>query len=146
MQSGAEDDLQVILRASEAPLYNTAAVARRCDMPAATVRAWERRYGFPEPRRGPGKQRLYSERDVLAIQWLRDRIAEGLTISAAVSLLREQLSRDPSHAPATTGASRSAMSPSAYAGRLGHALLAFDAARAAAILGEAFCLWPLEQA
>ena len=69
LPSDAEHDLELVLQASDAPSYNTAAVARRCGMPAATFQAWERRHGFPSPRRGPGKQRLYSERDVRAVSY-----------------------------------------------------------------------------
>src|SRR4051812_14594638 len=61
LPSDAEHELELVLQASDAPVYNTTAVARRCQLPAATFQAWERRYGFPEPRRGPGRQRLYSE-------------------------------------------------------------------------------------
>ena len=140
----AEHDLRRIPQASDAPIYNVAAVARRCRVPAATLRAWERRYGFPEPRRGPGNQRLYAERDVLAIEWLRDRIAEGLTISAALALLRERLGREPSSAPAAAAPRPSDTSQSALARQLEQSLLAFDAARATAVLGDAFNLWSLE--
>jgi MerR family transcriptional regulator, light-induced transcriptional regulator len=85
--SDAEHDLEIVLEVSDAPVYNTAAVARRCQLPAFTFQAWERRYGFPEPRRGPGRQQLYSERDVQALRWLQARIAEGLTIRAELALL-----------------------------------------------------------
>ncbi|HEY6356194.1 MAG TPA: MerR family transcriptional regulator, partial [Burkholderiaceae bacterium] len=31
----------------DTPLYSVAAVARHTGVPAVTLRAWERRYGFP---------------------------------------------------------------------------------------------------
>jgi DNA-binding transcriptional MerR regulator len=68
------------------PVYNTRAVVQRTGVPADTVRAWERRYGYPAPCRTTGNQRLYSERDLALICWLRDRTREGLTISQAVAL------------------------------------------------------------
>ena len=142
LPADAEHDLELVLQASDAPRYNTAAVARRCGMPAATFQAWERRHGFPAPSRGPGKQRLYSERDVRALRWLHARIAEGLTISAALALLRASLGAAP--APVTP-IGRADQSTGALAGRLEGALLAFDAARAGATLGEAFGLYPVEQ-
>ena len=142
LPSDAEHDLEIVLGASNAPVYNTAAVARRCGMPAATFQAWERRHGFPAPRRGPGKQRLYSERDVRALRWLQGRIAEGLTISAALALLRASLGASPVPAPPV---GRADQSPGALARRLEGALLAFDGARAGATLGEAFGLYPVEQ-
>jgi MerR family transcriptional regulator, light-induced transcriptional regulator len=69
---------------SRAPLYNLGAVLKETGLAADTLRAWERRYGTPMPRRTPGGHRLYSERDILLIKWLRARQAEGLTISRAV--------------------------------------------------------------
>ena len=70
------------------PLYNTRAVVQSTGVPADTFRAWERRYGLPRPHRTSGNQRLYSERDVGVISWLRDRTNEGMTISQAIQRLR----------------------------------------------------------
>src|SRR6478609_5233096 len=72
------------------PVYNTRAVVQKTGVPADTFRAWERRYGLPAPCRTPGNQRLYSERDIATISWLRDRTVDGLTISQAVALFRSE--------------------------------------------------------
>jgi MerR family transcriptional regulator, light-induced transcriptional regulator len=56
-----------------------------------TLRAWERRFGFPKPQRSPGKHRLYTHGEVAA---LRDALQEGLSISSAVSRAREGLAAD----------------------------------------------------
>src|SRR3954471_22159999 len=77
-------------RLSAEPIYNTRAVVQRTSVPADTFRAWERRYGVPVPIRTPGNQRLYSERDIATIAWLRDQTSEGMTISQAVALLHSQ--------------------------------------------------------
>lgn len=69
-------------------VYNTRAVVQRTGVPADTFRAWERRYGVPSPKRTAGNQRLYSERDIAMIAWLRDQTQTGLTISQAIALLR----------------------------------------------------------
>jgi methanogenic corrinoid protein MtbC1 len=73
------------------PVYNTRAVVQRTAVPADTFRAWERRYGIPKPERTEGNQRLYSERDVAVISWLRDQTRRGLTISQAVALYRSEV-------------------------------------------------------
>jgi methanogenic corrinoid protein MtbC1 len=73
------------------PVYNTRAVVLRTGVPADTIRAWERRYRFPAPCRTQGNQRLYSERDVAVICWLRDQTRAGMTISHAVTLYRALL-------------------------------------------------------
>jgi MerR family transcriptional regulator, light-induced transcriptional regulator len=56
-----------------------------------TLRAWERRFGYPHPQRSPGKHRLYTHGEVAA---LRDALQEGLSISSAVSRAREALTAD----------------------------------------------------
>src|SRR6202050_4213097 len=56
-----------------------------------TLRAWERRFGFPKPQRSPGKHRLFTHGEVAA---LRDALQEGLSISSAVSRAGEGLAAD----------------------------------------------------
>jgi DNA-binding transcriptional MerR regulator len=56
-----------------------------------TLRAWERRFGFPKPLRSQGKHRLFTHGEVAA---LRDALQEGLSISSAVSRAREGLATD----------------------------------------------------
>jgi DNA-binding transcriptional MerR regulator len=51
-----------------------------------TLRVWERRFGYPKPRRSAGKQRVYTYAEITA---LRDALAEGLSISSAVSVARD---------------------------------------------------------
>ena len=71
-----------------APLFNTKAVVRQTGVPAPTLRAWERRYGVLAPHRGGNDYRLYSERDMAIVGWLRARVEGGMTISQAIALLR----------------------------------------------------------
>lgn len=122
------------------PRYNTAAVVRLSDVPAATFRAWERRYGFPKPERLPAGQRLYSERDVAAIRWLHEQTERGLTISRAVALVLEALASPEQRRSAGPGG-RPAPD---LAADLGASLLSADQSRADAILAEAFALYPIE--
>lgn len=56
-----------------------------------TLRAWERRFGYPRPQRSAGRHRLYTFGEVAA---LRDALQQGLSISSAVSRAREALSTD----------------------------------------------------
>lgn len=121
---------------STTPLYNTKLVVSETGVPADTFRAWERRYGLPRPQRGEGGQRLYSERDIATIRWLRDRTSEGLTISQAVALLETE-----TVASATNDQARSY---DALRMDLRQALLQFEAPAADLLLGEAFALYPLD--
>ena len=75
---------------SEEPLYNIGVVARMTGVSMPTLRAWERRYSFPESERTAGGHRLYSEKDVLRLRWVKARIDEGLQTSQAIQALHHQ--------------------------------------------------------
>jgi DNA-binding transcriptional MerR regulator len=53
-------------------------LARRAGVPAATLRAWERRYGVVEPRRGSSGYRLYTRGDERRLRSMADLIDQGL--------------------------------------------------------------------
>ncbi len=79
------------------PTYNLKAVVRETGLKPDTLRAWERRYGVPDPDRTGGGHRLYSQRDINTLKWLLARQREGMSISRAVSLWRnlKEEGRDP---------------------------------------------------
>jgi DNA-binding transcriptional MerR regulator len=52
-----------------------------------TLRSWERRFGFPTPRRTPGGHRQY---DLVEVEALRQAFEETHNISSAVSVARER--------------------------------------------------------
>lgn len=81
----------------QTPLYNLKTVINETGLAAATLRAWERRYGLPSPSRSSGGQRLYSGRDIEMLRWLAARLAEGARIRQAVDQWREleAAGRDP---------------------------------------------------
>lgn len=68
------------------PTYNLKVVVQETSIKPDTLRAWERRYGLPEPKRTEGKHRLYSDYDIAIIKWLMVRQEEGMSISRAVKL------------------------------------------------------------
>lgn len=88
-----------------------------------TLRAWERRFGYPSPMRTEGKHRLYTHGEIAA---LRDALKEGLSISSAISRAREKLTGD---TPVLVGA-----------------LTACELDRADAAMEAALALRPLERA
>ncbi|WP_052890945.1 MerR family transcriptional regulator [Thermogemmatispora carboxidivorans] len=75
-------------RYSDSPLFNTKAVVQQTGVPAPTLRAWESRYAILSPERATNAYRLYSERDIVLIRWLKERIDSGMAISQAVALWR----------------------------------------------------------
>jgi DNA-binding transcriptional MerR regulator len=72
------------------PFYNVKMVNKETGLSPATLRAWERRYGILKPQRSSGGQRLYSEEEVLLLKWLVARKNEGMSISRAIDLWRNQ--------------------------------------------------------
>ena len=126
------------------PLFNLGAVVEKAGVQAHTLRAWERRYGLPQPQRSEGGHRLYSQRDVDIIRWLVGRQAEGLNIGRAVELWKKLTAagRDPLSGPAgpeppsaVSGASLDALREAWVA-----ACLAFDETRAEQTVVEGFAL------
>ena len=71
---------------SKTPAFNLKVVIRETGLKPDTLRAWERRYGLPNPRRSSGGHRLYSQYDIETIKWLIERQNEGLRINRAVQL------------------------------------------------------------
>ena len=54
-----------------------------------TLRSWERRFGYPKPKRTPGNHRQY---ELIELQTLRDALAETGNISTAIELSRQRQS------------------------------------------------------
>lgn len=78
---------------NEEPLYNIGVVTRMTGITMASLRAWERRYSFPELSRTSGGHRLYSENDVLRLRWVKARLEEGMQTAHAIHALRVQEER-----------------------------------------------------
>jgi len=73
---------------STSPLYNIGVVTRVTGVPIATLHAWERRYGFPDAARTAGGHRLYSDKDIARLRWVKSQLESGLTVSRAVIAVR----------------------------------------------------------
>jgi DNA-binding transcriptional MerR regulator len=113
----------------------------------ATLRAWERRYDFPEASRTSGGHRLYSEHDIMRLRWVKSRIAEGMQTAQAIQALRHQEASGlglAGHEPVLPVQELARASDestlSVYQDRLFHALVSRDLARADVILGEALAI------
>ena len=79
---------------SKKPRYYLSQVIKETGIKADTLRAWERRYGLPQPERTDGRQRLFSDYDLETIKWLLARQNEGMRISQAVAQWREFEAQD----------------------------------------------------
>lgn len=76
-------------RANRAPIFNLKAVVHETGIKPDTLRAWERRYGIPNPQRTESGHRLFTQRDIDILKWLLKGQEEGLSISRAVALWRK---------------------------------------------------------
>jgi DNA-binding transcriptional MerR regulator len=79
-----------VSQVGDEPLYNIGVVTRMTGISKATLRAWERRYGFPDSERTSGGHRLYSERDIIQLRWVKNRIDQGMQTAQAIRALRHQ--------------------------------------------------------
>ncbi|MDW8227752.1 MAG: MerR family transcriptional regulator [Anaerolineales bacterium] len=73
---------------TDEPLYNIGVVTRLTGVPVATLHAWERRYGFPQSARTSGGHRLYSEKDIARLRWVKAQVDSGMTVSRAIAAVR----------------------------------------------------------
>jgi MerR family transcriptional regulator, light-induced transcriptional regulator len=106
------------------PGIRTNAAAEVLGVSPNTLRSWERRYGYPVPKRTPGNHRNY---ELVELQTLRDALAQTGNISSAIELARQRQS-----APASGDS-------------LLAALEAFDEDAADRAMEESLALRPLER-
>ena len=72
------------------PVYSISAVARMLDVPVATLRTWEDRYGQVVPARNASGHRLFSRYQVEQLAFVRAQMSEGASAADAHRLLAEQ--------------------------------------------------------
>lgn len=72
------------------------AVAELTSVPAATLRAWERRYGIPSPARTPSAYRQYGREDVEQLVAMRKLVEGGMAPRDAARAVRASPPRAPS--------------------------------------------------
>lgn len=138
----------------EAPRFNLKAAVKQTGIKPDTLRAWERRYGLPNPERSSGGHRLYSQQDIRTIKWLSARQREGLSIQRAVEMYRliEAEGRDPLAAAVPGAAPTVAVPEPSPVGRTVSELrdqwidacLEYNEPRTQQLLNQAFALYAPE--
>jgi DNA-binding transcriptional MerR regulator/methylmalonyl-CoA mutase cobalamin-binding subunit len=133
----------------DTPVYTIKTVVQETGIAPATLRAWERRYGVLSPGRSDGGYRLYSERDISTLRWLKSQVDAGVSISRAVALLeiRHQAGEEPEleiDRLRTHSTPENARGADTIVAELVEALNAFNEPQAENILGEAFALYPVD--
>src|SRR5512139_25266 len=147
---GARAPTGGITLSNDVPTFNLKAVVRETGLKPDTIRAWERRYGVPKPRRTSGGHRLYAQRDIDLLKWMSARQHEGLSISRIVDLWKslEADGKDPLQVTSHNLMRQSI--PLSDVGELANlrqdwvqACLNFDEPRAEQAVSQAFALFPL---
>jgi len=113
--------------------YTVNEVEDRTGVPAATLRQWERRYGFPLPERSASGYRLYGDDDLRHIAAMKRHIDDGVPASRAAEMVRAQEAGARGPRPLTK-----------LRDELVAALLELDESQADRVVGEAHALHPLE--
>jgi DNA-binding transcriptional MerR regulator/methylmalonyl-CoA mutase cobalamin-binding subunit len=144
----------MVAKASQDPTYNLKVVLHSTGIKPDTLRAWERRYGLPRPRRTPGGHRLYSQYDIDMIKWLMQRLEDGMRINRAVELWRglEAQGKDPlaevrrpaQVEPPASGMLVAGTMLEAARRQWVAACLAFEESTAERLLAQSFARYPLE--
>jgi MerR family transcriptional regulator, light-induced transcriptional regulator len=139
--------MTTIVDLPDEPKFTIKAVSSQTGIRPVTLRAWERRHEVLNPHRADNRYRLYSERDIAILRWLKNRVDEGISISNAVSELRSMTSNNiwPEAIPAAPAPSlgSSDTPPSQYARQLYLSLVKHDENRAGDILREVHALFNL---
>ncbi len=129
-----------IIDFSDEPRYTIKAVSVQTGIRPVTLRAWERRHDLLSPHRSDNRYRLYSERDVAILRWIKSRVDGGISISNAVTELR-QMTRSgiwPDAVPTapTRTLTQPKATPETYTHWLYDALINHDEERASTIMRE----------
>jgi MerR family transcriptional regulator, light-induced transcriptional regulator len=86
-QTRTRSGVTIQAASSGAGPFRIQAAAELCGIPAATLRAWERRYGVPVPRRTASAYRLYTPEDVELLARMRDLVEEGVAPAEAARVV-----------------------------------------------------------
>jgi DNA-binding transcriptional MerR regulator len=123
---------------TEEPLYNIGIVTRLTGISIPTLHAWERRYGYPKIDRSPGGHRLYSEKDIARLRWVKSQVDSGLSASRAIHAVRS-LEEGGQFFPPVSSLSidiPSRITPSQLQDALYEALVQHDTSTADRLMGE----------
>lgn len=134
----------------DTPVYTIKTVVQETGIAPATLRAWERRYGVLSPGRSDGGYRLYSERDIATLRWLKNQVDAGVSISRAVALLeiRHRAGEEPEleveRGPHHLAPAENVRGTETIVEELVDSLTLFQEPHAEAVLAEAFALYPVD--
>lgn len=122
------------------PKFTIKTVSSQTGIRPVTLRSWERRHEVLTPHRSDNHYRLYSERDIAILRWLKYRVDDGLSISSAVSELRSMTRSNiwPEAIPIVPGqiGGRGTVPARNYVSQLTQALIQHDENKASELLRD----------
>jgi MerR family transcriptional regulator, light-induced transcriptional regulator len=131
----------------DTPKYTIKTVSNQTGILPVTLRAWERRHELLSPHRSENRYRLYSEREIAILRWIKSRVDNGIPISSAASELHLMVKQGiwPEAIPSLPGMQTisGAAPPDQYAVRLYQLLVRHDESLAGDLLREAHTFFDL---
>lgn len=133
---------------SDETKYSVQRISDLTGLNPVTLRAWERRYGFPKPERDKNRYRLYSDRDLAILRWLINKKTSGVSISSASATLKDMIAEEnwPEVIPFGIAQAKtvSSVPPQRYADHLFELLKKHDEVEAARLFDELISIFDLE--
>ena len=130
------------------PIYTIKVVSEKTGILPVTIRAWERRHEILSPYRSNNRYRMYTDKDVAILHWIKNRVDQGISISNAVAELHTMRKNGftpevkleyQNTAPKPTG-----IAPSEYSARLFKAFLESSEIKAGEVFSEARSAFDLQ--
>lgn len=126
---------------STEPKHTIKTVSQKTGILPVTIRAWEQRYALLEPQRAKNRYRLYSDRDVAVLKWIKRQVERGTSISTAVRDLQSRIKRNDwpdvvIEKMATVPSNHCSKPPEEWSGQLFGALIKHDEDTASRIFAE----------
>lgn len=121
-------------------LFPIRQLAEKSGVAAATLRAWERRYGLLQPRRTASGHRLYGAEDLALVQRINELLADGWSIGALAKRFKDQTG----NLVAADAVAETADAWQGYQQQCLRAVRDFSPGRLDAVFNETTALYPLE--
>jgi len=129
------------------PAHTIHSAVEMTGVPAVNLRMWERRYRIVRPARSSGNYRLYSDRDVALLRWLKHEVDAGTAIRQAAAQLQQRLAAGdwPQALPSLLSLREPTLPADGFVRRLFDRLVAADEGRARTLLKQAEATYDLDR-
>jgi DNA-binding transcriptional MerR regulator len=128
------------------PAHTIHSAVEMTGVPAVNLRMWERRYRIVRPARSSGNYRLYSDRDVALLRWLKHEVDTGTPIRQASANLQRRLAAGdwPQALPSLRSHQAPSQPAESFVPKLFDSLVAADEQRARTLVKQAEAQYDLD--